>query len=411
MTLPAPPSYGWLPLALAGAALIGFLLLTDLATLPLVLLVFALALLFPYRNHFAPARHFLWLLVLAFVLWLLRSMGLLLLPFAVALLAGYLFDPLLTRLEQRRIPRWLSAAAIVLTLLGGIGLLSVLIFPTIFSQLDTLVRQLSNLYNSVTSFLESRRFFRILANYGIPPELAQHILQQEILPRLGQAFQTLMSSLLSVLSGLSRILTHIVNLLLLPIVMFYLLKDFPRLRAVVVEVLHHQAPRALEILRQSSPIVRTYISWVIFISTLIGLLSGLLYVLLDIPYGVMLGLLSGLLNPIPYFGILITLGAGAIAILIAQPPDVLRDFFLFALIINGLHFLNAYIVEPRLLGKRVGVHPVMLIFSLILFGSLFGFVGLLIAVPTTAVAMLLFNEWRQNAQAASIRFPEVSQTP
>lgn len=405
--LPHLPYGGWLPLTLAGGALVAFLVLTELATLPLVLLVFGVALLYPYRYQ-PLARHLLWLLILAFVLWLLHGAGLLLLPFAIAFLAGYLFDPLLTRLERWGIPRWASAASVVLAFLASLTALSILVFPTIFSQLDTLVRQLSTLYNAASSYLESGHFLRLLARYGIPPELVQQLLQRDVVPRLEQAFQTLMNSLLALLSGLSHILTHVVNLLLLPIVMFYLLKDFPQLRTLLVDILQQRAPRALSLLCQSSPIVRAYVGWIITVSALLGLLSGFLYVLFDIPYGVILGLLSGLLNPIPYFGILITLGVGAIAIVIAQPTNIARDLLLFALIINGLHFLNAYIVEPRILGKRIGVHPVLLIASLILFGSLFGFVGLLIAVPTTAVGVLLFNQWRHQVPATLASPPEVS---
>ncbi|GBD07455.1 AI-2 transport protein TqsA [bacterium HR21] len=388
----------WLLFLLAATALTAFLVLTGLATAPLVLLLLGIALVYPYRHRAPTARHLLWLFVLAFVLWLVREAGLLLLPFVLAVLAGYLFDPWLEWLQRRGIPRWLSALGIVIALLGLATLLSVLIFPVVFTQLDTLVKQLSNLYSTAASYLESRRFFRSLARYGIPPELAQKLFQQEVLPRLEQAFQALMSSLLTVLAGLSRVLTHVVNLLLLPIVIFYLLKDFPKLRALLVEVLSRQAPKALTIVRQANPIVRTYLGWILFISTLIGILSGTLYVLFDIPYGLMLGLLSGILNPIPYFGILIVMGAGAIAIVLGQSANFLRDFLLFALIINGLHFLNAYVVEPRVLGTRIGVHPVVLILSLLLFGSILGFVGLLIAVPTTAVAALLFEQWRASAR-------------
>ncbi len=376
-------------------------MLTGLFSAPLVLVLLGIVSVYPYRRRAAAAKHLLWMLILAFTLWLLREAGLLLLPFGLALLAGYLFNPWLEWLQRRGIPRWLSALLIVTILLGAVGLLSALIFPTIFTQLNTLVKQLSNLYATTASYLESRQFFRTLARYGIPPELAYKLLQQELLPRLEQGFQALISSLLAVLTGLSQVLTHVVNLLLLPIVLFYLLKDFPKLRALLVEVLSHQAPQALSILRQASPIVRTYLGWILFVSTLIGLLSGTLYVVFGIPYGVMLGLLSGLLNLIPYFGLLILMAAGAVAFLIAQSADFLRDFLIFALIINGLHFLNAYIVEPRVLGARIGVHPVVLIASLLVFGELLGFAGLLVAVPTTAVGVLLFEQWRSSAAHAS----------
>ncbi len=405
---PPEPST-WLPALLGTAALVGFLVLSGLALIPAVLLLFGFAALYPYRHHSAVARHLLWLLLLAAVLWLLQSLGLLLLPPLIALLAAYLFDPVLERLQRYRIPRWVAALVIVLAIFGAVGALSVLIFPKVFAQLDTIVRQISNFYTAAVQYLESRRFFRTFARYGIPPELLQNLVQQELLPRLEQAFQVLLSALLSVLTELSRILTHLVNLVLLPILMVYLMADFPKLRRVIREVLQYQSPAALRVLQQANPIARTYIGWILFASTMIGLLSGILYALFGIPYAVLLGLLSGLLNPIPYFGVLVTMGAGAVAILLAQSEQFLRDFLVMSAIINGLHFINAYFVEPKVLGKRVGLHPVVVILALLLFGKLFGIAGMLLAVPTTAVAMTFFNQWRANVHQSAVSVPQAEQ--
>ena len=404
-----PELFAWLPALLGTAALVGFLVLSGLALVPAVLLLFGFAALYPYRHHSSVARHLLWLLLLAAVLWLLQSLGLLLLPPLIALLAAYLFDPVLERLQRYRIPRWVAALVIVLAIFGTVGALSVLIFPKVFAQLDTIVRQISNFYTAAVQYLESRRFFRTFARYGIPPELLQNLVQQELLPRLEQVFQALLSALLSVLTELSRILTHLVNLVLLPILMVYLMADFPKLRRVIREVLQHQSPAALRVLQQANPVARAYIGWILFASAMIGLLSGILYALFDIPYAVMLGLLSGLLNPIPYFGVLVTMGAGAVAILLAQSEQFLRDFLVMSAIINGLHFINAYFVEPRVLGKRVGLHPVMVILALLLFGKLFGIAGMLLAVPTTAVAMTFFNQWRANVRQSAASVSQAEQ--
>jgi predicted PurR-regulated permease PerM len=404
-----PELFAWLPALLGTAALVGFLVLSGLALVPAVLLLFGFAALYPYRHHSSVAPHLLWLLLLAAVLWLLQSLGLLLLPPLIALLAAYLFDPVLERLQRYRIPRWVAALVIVLAIFGAVGALSVLIFPKVFAQLDTIVRQISNFYTAAVQYLESRRFFRTFARYGIPPELLQNLVQQELLPRLEQVFQALLSALLSVLTELSRILTHLVNLVLLPILMVYLMTDFPKLRRVIREVLQHQSPAALRVLQQANPVARAYIGWILFASAMIGLLSGILYALFDIPYAVMLGLLSGLLNPIPYFGVLVTMGAGAVAILLAQSEQFLRDFLVMSAIINGLHFINAYFVEPRVLGKRVGLHPVMVILALLLFGKLFGIAGMLLAVPTTAVAMTFFNQWRANVRQSAASVSQAEQ--
>jgi predicted PurR-regulated permease PerM len=101
----------------------------------------------------------------------------------------------------------------------------------------------------------------------------------------------------------------------------------------------------------------------------------------------------GLLNPIPFFGSIASMIIGIIVAIFVDPEHALNHVIAITLIVNGLHFLNAYVIEPRVLGSRVGLHPVLLLASIFVFGHFFGFIGLLIAVPTTAILMMFFREW------------------
>jgi predicted PurR-regulated permease PerM len=108
----------------------------------------------------------------------------------------------------------------------------------------------------------------------------------------------------------------------------------------------------------------------------------------------------GLLNPIPFFGSIASMIIGIIVAIFVDPENALNHVIAITLIVNGLHFLNAYVIEPRVLGSRVGLHPVLLLASIFIFGHFFGFIGLLIAVPTTAILMMFFREWEQTLHAS-----------
>jgi predicted PurR-regulated permease PerM len=109
--------------------------------------------------------------------------------------------------------------------------------------------------------------------------------------------------------------------------------------------------------------------------------------------------ICGLLNPIPYVGLLASLLIATVTIVLTNPPHPFADIVIVAIIVNVLHFIAAYLIDPRITGKRVGLHPILLIAALFVFGHFFGFLGLIVAVPATAVLMMYFTRWMSALQA------------
>jgi predicted PurR-regulated permease PerM len=110
--------------------------------------------------------------------------------------------------------------------------------------------------------------------------------------------------------------------------------------------------------------------------------------------GILLGILCGFLNPIPYIGLIASWILSTLIIIVIGPEDMIFQIIVVIMTVNIIHFVNAYFVEPNILGKRIGLHPLILIASLFLFSGIFGFLGLLIAVPCTATLMLFYNDWK-----------------
>jgi predicted PurR-regulated permease PerM len=160
-------------------------------------------------------------------------------------------------------------------------------------------------------------------------------------------------------------------------------------------------------LERVSDILKIYVGWQVIAVVWIGSAASLFLSLLGIPYAIVLGVAFGLLNPIPFFGSLASMIIGIIVAIFVDPQHALMHVIGIALVVNGLHFLNAYIIEPRILGTRVGLHPVLLLASIFVFGHFFGFIGLLIAVPTTAILMMFFREWEKTLHASVQSSPAI----
>lgn len=387
----------FVPLAgvlLAGAVGISsFGITTGLFTSPLILFTLTIFLLYPFRQQSYLVKRLLTLSGLLFVLWLFGDMGVALLPFGLSFFLAYLLDPIVTRLSRSRFPRWLAALLIIVLLGGAVTVISVLVFPVVFNQLDEAIRKVSSLVNSVTSFLESRKFYRMLAEFGLPQDKMKEIMQTEFMPKLETLFATVLQALLSLLTGVSGLASQLINVILLPILTFYFVKDMPALKDTIRTILQRRNKRVYNDIVRINAILRTYVGWQLVASLMIGTAASSLFALFGVPYPIVLGVLCALLNPIPIFGSLASMFIAMITVLLVNPPDVWTDIVAIAIIINGLHFANAYLVEPRILGKQIGLHPIILLASLFIFGHFFGFLGLLTAVPVTAVLMMFYRDW------------------
>ena len=127
--------------------------------------------------------------------------------------------------------------------------------------------------------------------------------------------------------------------------------------------------------------------------SIVGVLTGVGLALFGIPFAILLGVLTGLLNAIPYIGLYISLGLALITSFFTARPLIamlkIGGTFLF------VQSLENYIVSPKVVGKRVGLHPLAVIFSILIFARFFGFWGLIIGVPTAALIKFLIDEWKR----------------
>lgn len=384
-----------------GLILIAFLLFTVQNIIsPFLVLIISTVILFRYRK-LKIARNLIWLSFIIFLIWVLFELRNILVPFLIAFLFSYLFNPIITHLENKNIKRWLSSLMVILLLiLIGTSLL-VLILPPAFSQLNNLLFVITDLTRDLVNQIKDGSLFLWLERYGIPTNLSREIITQQFTPKLELLLKDFLGAFLNFISSITGIISQIINLLIVPFLTFYLLKDFPKLKNLVKSVIP-EANRnvAVEYYGKLDSLIGRYIRGAILVAFIHGILAGVLLWIFGIKYSLVLGLIAGILSLIPYIGLFVSLSLSLFIALFSGDPVWLKILFvLFTFAI--LQVLEASIISPNILGKQVGLHPVLLILCLLVFGYFLGFVGLLIAVPSTALLLMSVKFYFEKKSATS----------
>lgn len=308
-------------------------------------------------------------------------------PFLVGALLAYLTDPIADRLEAKGMGRTLAVVVVfvVLTLLVAISIL--LLIPQLSEQIQTMVRQipavLDLLHNKVLPWFEQN----LDVNLNRPDIDSVREWVREHWQQTGNLAAQIMGSLTR--SGLV-VVAWIANLVLIPVVTFYLLRDWD----VMMEKIQHLLPRNLEPrvtlwARECDEVLGAFIKGQLLVMLALGIIYalGLSFVGLDL--ALLIGMLAGLASIVPYMGFFVGIVVAAVAAYVQfQHPLVL----IWVGVVFGIgQALEGMVLTPLLVGDRIGLHPVAVIFAIMAGGQLFGFVGVLLALPVAAVIMVLLR--------------------
>lgn len=310
--------------------------------------------------------------ILIAVLWLLGGT---LLPFLLGAGIAYFLDPLADRLERLGMNR--LAATSVIAVLGVLAVLGFLVFavPTLIWQVQGLVVAMPE-YISNLSALLARRYPDV---FGENSRILQNLTGFETMLR-----DSGMTVLNQVLVGSLQVLSFLVVLFVTPVVAFYLLLDWDRMVARVNAWLPREhAVTIRRLAREIDVVLAGFVRGQISVCVILGVFYAAALWAIGLQYGLLVGLIAGLVSFIPYIGSMTGLLL-SVGIALFQFWDdkvwivATAGIFLFG------QFVEGNILAPNLIGKSVSLHPVWLILALAVFGTLFGFAGLLVAVPVAA---------------------------
>ena len=317
----------------------------------------------------------LWGIAFAVFLLLLWSMGHVLLPFLVGGAIAYFLDPVADRLERAGLSRTAATALISIFALMLVVLLVLAIIPTLVSQLAALVNAAPDISRRLQGFLLEH--FPSLSDSTSTMRQTLADIGAAIQSRGGQLVAGLVNSALGVVSV-------VVFILVVPVVAFYLLLDWDHMIARIDSLLpRDHAPTVRRLAREIDAVLAGFVRGQVSVCLLLGAYYSIALMLAGLQFGLIVGAIAGTITFIPYVGALVG-GLQAFGLARYQLWGASMRIGNIAAIFAAGQFIEGNILTPKLVGKSVGLHPVWLLLALSAFGTVFGFVGMLVAVPVAA---------------------------
>lgn len=320
------------------------------------------------------------LIILGILGWLAYKLSSVITIILIAILFAYILDPVASFFESKGLSR--NQATGIIFLLIGVIVTAVALF-----LIPLLINELANIQEGFGTG-QSARFFEQIEKFiqhNIPLISAEDLNLQG---KLEKALSDMSNSFFMILSSVVSLIT---TLVIIPFAVFFLVKDGPQMTKDLVSIIPNRFfEMSLNILHKTDQQLGGYLRGQFFDALIIGLLSILALMILDVKYFILIGLFAGLANMIPYVGPLV---GGAVAVLVVfmhggSGMDVLWIVVAFAII----QLIDNVIVQPLVVAKSVDLHPLMVIFVVIIGGQFFGILGMLLAVPAAGILKVVISE-------------------
>ncbi len=294
----------------------------------------------------------------------------------MAALFAYLTNPLVKRLEKWRVPHILAVLLIFAALFGVIAMFVLMLFPLIQKQIVALIEVLPDLINWIEKTVAPwvKEFVSI--------DTAKTTLS-ESLTKTGWVLSTVVSS--------GYTLTNwIINLVLIPVVTFYYLRDWDKILLQLKNIIPNKyRPTVVKLANQCDEVLGAFFRGQLLVMLGLCLIYSIGLMTIGLKLGLIIGLIGGILSIVPYLGsAFVLIGASIAALVQFGEMNALIGVLIVFLIGQTI---EGYILTPYLVGERIGLHPVAVIFAIMAGGTLFGFFGILLALPAAAVIMVLLR--------------------
>jgi predicted PurR-regulated permease PerM len=309
-------------------------------------------------------------------------------PVMLAFLLAYAFDPLVEWLTRHRFPRALaSAVCLLLLILLAAGLLA-LILPALQQELRSLAQKmpayLEKIRDSAVPWIEE--------TFGVElPDTINEALEsarQQIAGRAGEFAGPVASFLKGVLSSTLSLLASLIYVIIIPLFTFYFLNDYPKITGWFKDLVpFRHRDKTDEILTEVDGVLAGFIRGQLTICAILAILYSILLSVVGVPAGITIGIIAGLFNLVPYLGTATGLLLSCLFLLLEG--SAWTGYLAVGLIFVGVSTADGLFLTPRILGKKLGLAPVAVILAVLAFGEVFGFLGVLIAVPVTAIGKVL----------------------
>ncbi len=318
------------------------------------------------------------------VIFLLFRLQSIITVFAVSFFIAYLFDPVIDFFEARKIPRWLSILALMSVCALIISLLLLWLIPVVASEAQYLIKNLPAYADNVLDFIHTTADrLNIQLDVNHLKELAGS--------RLTDSMHGIFTGISGIITSISSAVTTIIHLSLIPILVFYFLRDFDKLNEKLFAALNQSSEKDYRrYFTQFDRILSEYFRGQIIVAFLLGLLYTAVLLIVGIKPAVIVGLTAGILSVVPYLGFIIGFST-SIVLAALQFSDFLHPLMV-VIGFTVVQSIEGNYLTPKIIGKSLGLHPTGVIFALLAGGSLFGIGGMIMALPAAAFIRVVIQE-------------------
>lgn len=339
-----------------------------------------------------------WVLIAAVaMLWLLFQLETMLMPFIAGMILAYLADPLATRLQRFGLSRTLAVCCVFLVMVLILGVALLVLIPLAVQQ----IRQFGQLVPGIFAWVETVLAPQIRGWTGL--DVASDL--ENVQETLAEHWQDAGGYLAQFLGQVGRsgmaFVTWVTYVALIPVVTFYLLLDWGRLLANLRNLVPRQwEPEAVRLVSRCDDVLSAFLRGQLLVMLTLGAIYSIGLTLMGVRFGLLIGMVAGLASIVPFLGFIVGI---SVALIVA--------FFQFGswLALVGVvgvfsfgQVIESTVLQPKLLGDKIGLHPVAVIFAVLAGGTLFGFTGVLLALPAAAVIMVLLREVKDRYKRSSL---------
>nr|WP_282267828.1 AI-2E family transporter [Stenotrophomonas sp. PS02298] len=346
-------------------------------------------------------RRLKWVVLSAFGLWVMWLLAPVLTPFVVALMLAWLGDPLVDRLEESGRSRNTAVVLVFVLMILLLALALLILVPLIQRQIITLVTALPQgqdwLMNTAIPWLEQKSGLEIMA-WLDPGRLFEWV--RSHWQQAGGVATTFFGYVSR--SGFAMV-AWVINLALLPILAYYFLRDWDKLVERVASMIPRNHIEVVSRLaRESNDVLGAFIRGQIVVMIALGIVYAAGLTLVGLNLGLLIGLVAGLISFIPYLGATTGVVMAVLAALVQSQGFDLQLLVLVGVVFTVGQLLESYVLTPRIVGDKIGLHPVAVIFAVMAGGQLFGFLGMLLALPAAAVINVLLRYAHQRYRQSEL---------
>ncbi len=333
-----------------------------------------------------------WLALLLFAGFLFYLLTPVLTPFLLATLLAYLGDPLVDRLQRWRMSRTFAVATVFSGIILLFSFVVLVIIPAIGGQIDRVVGKLPN----YGQWLRDTVLPQLAALFDITPgAFNMDDIIATVRDNLGSSATLVKTVLAKVTGSANWIISFVGYLVLVPVITFYMLRDWNAMVAKTAELIPRRALGTVtQLVRRSDEVLGGFLRGQLLVMTALGIIYAIGLTALGLDMAIAIGLFAGLVSFVPYLGLIVgILLAGGMALLQYHDFAHLFGVVVVFAIAQGI---EGMVLTPKFVGDRIGLHPVAVLFAVLAGGQLFGFVGILLALPAAAVINVFLGHLKQH---------------